>query len=180
MSDVERNGHNRRTVIRNGLLVLGGAIGIGGGAAGARALAHGSEHGAVPRRLELDGRSWLLQTPERKPGERILPGDRGSVTGVLFDPQSGKQRGHFFGTRTAFASGLGTHERADGSMELHTLRLDDGTILGMGSIVGGTNVFTIVGGTGRYSTARGTYQAEQRLRELGGDGTASFVIDLQA
>jgi hypothetical protein len=178
MSDIEKTVHSRRTVIRNSLFVLGGAIGLGGGAAGARALGHESPNGTSARQLRLDGNSWLLQTPNRKPGERILPGDRGSVTGVLVDPHTGKNRGRFFGTRMAFSNDAGA--RADGSMELHTFSLDDGTILGMGSVVGGANIFSIVGGTGRYAGASGTYRAEQRLRELGGDGTASFVIDLQA
>ena len=177
MSDVEKTVHSRRTVIRNSLFVLGGAIGLGGGAAGARALAHES-NGTTARQLRLDGNSWLLQTPDRKPGEQILPGDRGSVTGVLVDPHTGKARGRFFGTRMAFASDAGSH--ANGSMELHTFSLDDGTILGMGSVVDAANGFSIVGGTGRYAGASGTYRAEQRLRELGGDGTASFVIDLRA
>ena len=178
MSDIEKTVHSRRTVIRNSLLVLGGAIGLGGGAAGARALAQTSTNGTTARQLRLDGNSWLLQTPDRKPGERILPGDRGSVTGLLVDSHTGKDRGRFFGTRMAFSSGAGAH--ADGSTELHTFSLDDGTILGMGSAVNGVNVFSIVGGTGRYAGASGTYHAEQRLREFGGDGTASFVIDLQA
>jgi hypothetical protein len=178
MSDIEKTVHSRRTVIRNSLFVLGSAIGFGGGAASARALTRESANGRTARQLRLHGNSWLLQTPNRKPGERILPGDRGSVTGVLVDPHTGKNRGRFYGTRMAFSLDAGVH--ADGSMELHTFSLDDGTILGMGSVVGGANVFSIVGGTGRYAGASGTYRAEQRLRELGGDGTASFVIDLQA
>jgi hypothetical protein len=141
-------------------------------------LAHESTKAEAPRQIRLDGNGWLLQTPDRKPGDRILPGDRGSVTGMLVDPQTGENRGRFFGTRMAFSNDAGAH--ADGSMEFHTFSLDDGTILGMGSVFGGANVFSIVGGTGRYAGANGTYRAEQRLRELGGDGTASFVIDLQA
>ena len=63
-------------------------------------------------------------------------------------------------------------------MELHTFRLRDGTILGMGSTIDGESVFTITGGTGRYAGSRGTYVAQQRLREQGGDGTAEFIIEL--
>ena len=153
MSDNGKTVHSRKTVIRNSLIVLGGAIGLGGGAAGARALAGETANGRAMSRVQLDGHRWLLETPDRKPGERIVPGDRGSVTGLLVDPHTGKDRGRFFGTRMAFASGGGT--QADGSMELHTFSLDDGTILGMGSVVDGANVFSIVGGTGRYAGASG-------------------------
>ena len=42
------------------------------------------------------------------------------------------------------------------------------------------NEFAIVGGTGRYAGARGTYLARRDPLEFGGDGTASFEIDLTA
>ena len=35
-----------------------------------------------------------------------------------------------------------------------------------------------MGGTGRYAGARGTYVARQRRQELGGEGTAEFVLTL--
>ena len=40
--------------------------------------------------------------------------------------------------------------------------------------------YAIVGGTGRYAGASGTYTARQSLRELGGDGTAEFTLNLTA
>ena len=45
---------------------------------------------------------------------------------------------------------------------------------------GGTDdaTFTIVGGTGRYLGASGTYHAAQRPREHGGDGTATLTFDI--
>jgi hypothetical protein len=69
---------------------------------------------------------------------------------------------------------------ADSSLELHTFRLEGGTLLGIGSMIAGESIFAIAGGTGRYAGSRGTYVGEQRLRELGGDGTAEFTIDLRA
>jgi len=50
----------------------------------------------------------------------------------------------------------------------------------MGSVLPGESLFAIVGGTGRYAGARGSYVASQHLRELGGDGTAHFVLNLSA
>ena len=88
--------------------------------------------------------------------------------------------GQFYGSRLAIQSGIEGPVAADGSMELHTFRLEGGTILGIGSTIAGESIFSIAGGTGRYAGSRGTYIAQQRLRELGGDGTAEFTIDLRA
>ena len=65
-------------------------------------------------------------------------------------------------------------------LELHTFDLDDGTILGIGPAGIHDKPFAIVGGTGRYTGASGTYVAKQSPRELGGDGTAEFTLTLVA
>jgi hypothetical protein len=174
------NGTNRRTALRNGLLVLGGAIGLGGGAAGTKAFLSEPAAKRNGEKLELAGLGLVAETPNRVAGERLQPGDRSTVSGRIVDPKTKRDRGRFYGTRTVFDSGLTPFATADASTELHTFALEDGSILGMGSIVGGVSAFTVVGGTGRYAGKRGTYVAEQRLRELGGDGTASFVINLEA
>jgi hypothetical protein len=169
-------GPTRAGVLKRGLLLLGGIVGVGAGAAGTKAAL---DEPSTSRTLRLTGRNWILQTQERIRGERVRPGDRGTVTGELVDGR-GRKSGHFVGTRMAVASGLASNAHADGSIELHTFILADGTILGMGSALPGSTVFSIVGGSGRFAGARGTYVAEQRLRELGGDGTASFTFDLSA
>lgn len=179
MSDT---GQSRRSLLTRALVLVGGAIGIGaatGGAAEA-VTAVPAAKAASPGTLAFRGRGFVLQTPARRPGEQVQPGDQGTVVGELVDPRSGKGRGRFYGSRLAFDTGLGRRAGADASVELHTFALDGGTILGMGSSLPGESVFAIVGGTGRYAGARGSYVATQRLRELGGDGTAHFVIDLSA
>jgi hypothetical protein len=50
--------------------------------------------------------------------------------------------------------------------------------MGMGTSVLGRAIFAIVGGTGAYANAKGSYAAHQRLRELGGNGTAEFDLTL--
>jgi hypothetical protein len=40
----------------------------------------------------------------------------------------------------------------------------------------GESVFAIVGGTGRYLGARGSYVARRLPVELGGDGSAAFTM----
>jgi hypothetical protein len=64
-------------------------------------------------------------------------------------------------------------------LEYHSFNLQKGTILGLGTGTGGgESMFAIVGGTGSYAGARGTYVAHQLPRELGGDGTAEFRLTL--
>ena len=61
-------------------------------------------------------------------------------------------------------------------VESHAFRLPDGTIHGMGTADGADSVFAIVGGTGRYVGARGSYTARHMPIELGGDGSAAFTM----
>jgi hypothetical protein len=67
-----------------------------------------------------------------------------------------------------------------GAFHLHTFDLAEGTILGIGANKLDEGSYAIVGGTGRYAGASGTYTARQFLRELGGDGTAEFTLNLNA
>ena len=177
MSEHTNTGQSRRGLLGRGLVLLAGAVGIGAGA-GATKLATRDESESSGR-VQLYGRNWLLQTPSRKPGERLVPGEQGTVYGDLVDAR-GNPLGKFYGSRMAIQSELAGSVAADASMELHTFRLEGGTILGIGSMIAGESIFSIAGGTGRYAGSRGTYVAQQRLRELGGDGTAEFTIDLRA
>jgi hypothetical protein len=114
------------------------------------------------------GREWRLSSPNRVPGEQPPPGDRPTPQGRLVD---GRERtiGSF---ASAALAGMG------GALELHTFDLDDGQIFGVGAGISGQATFAVIGGTGRYSGAGGSYVARQSLRELGGEGTAEFTLTL--
>jgi hypothetical protein len=172
------SGQNRRSLLTRALVVVGGAVGLGAASDGAAAAVPRPPSGK-PTVLVLRARGLTLHAPARKPGERIHAGDHATLVAELVDSR-GRPQGRFYGSRLAFDSGLGGHSGADASMELHTFKLEGGTILGMGSTLPGESVFTIVGGTGRFAGARGTYEAVERLRELGGDSTAQFVLTLSA
>jgi hypothetical protein len=123
----------------------------------------------------LAGRNWHAVTEGRKAGHGPGPGDRTTVHGELLDT-SGERVGEFFGSSSCVDSPNGA---AWTSVETHTLRLRDGTIHGMGTTTSGHDaeaVFAIVGGTGRYLGARGSYTARQRPVEHGGDGSAGFTV----
>lgn len=177
MSEHIHGGQSRRGLLGRGLVLLAGVVGIGAGA-GATKLATQDDERVSAGQLRLHGRNWILRTPDRRPGERLVAGERGTVYGDLVDV-TGKHVGQFYGSRMAAQSSPGGPVGADSSLELHTFKLQDGTLLGMGSMIAGESIFTIAGGTGRYAGKRGTYVADQRLLELGGDGTAEFTIDLR-
>ena len=173
------NGTSRRNLLTRGLVGAAAAIGLGAGAGVTAARTGGGDRETAQRRtIRLDGRKWTLTTAGRRLGEQVQPGDRGTVHGELLD-RKGRVVGSFLGSHAAAPAQPGGLV-ADASLELHTFTLEDGTLLGMGSSIKGVSVFSIVGGTGRYQGARGSYTARQGIPELGGDGTASFEIDLTA
>jgi hypothetical protein len=126
------------------------------------------------RSRTIYGRDWRLHSPNRVPGEAPPAGDRQTPQGRLVDAR-GRTIGAF---SSAALAGAG------GALELHTFALDgEGQIFGVGAAGDGNATFAVIGGTGRYSGARGSYVAAQSLRELGGDGTAEFTLildDLEA
>jgi hypothetical protein len=179
MSDLATtNGHSRRSVLKRGLVLAAGAVGLSAasGTSADAATMLDSGHG----RFRLYGSNWRLATPNRRPGEAIQLGDHGALYGELLDRPNGRRLGQFYGSRLAIGAAPSGFERADAGVEVHTFVFPGGTIVGMGTSVPGRAVFAIVGGTGAYAGATGSYTATQRLRELGGNGTAEFDLTLSA
>src|SRR4051812_21367922 len=162
---------SRRGVLGRSVAFAAGALG-GGAAAGA-----GTAAAATPKatELKLHGRHFHLHAPSHRAGRLPERGDRLSAYGELCDRPGGKTVGHF--TSAFFA--LDSPFAGASSLELHTFHLDDGTIHGLGSAArGAEGHFAILGGTGRYAGARGSYVSHQHLREHGGNGTAAFHLTL--
>jgi hypothetical protein len=142
---------------------LGGAA---VGAAGLATLAGVGEASGSPvqgESIRLEGRRWRLSSASAE-GARTAQGELHA---------GGEQVGEFF------ASSLAPGESA--GSELHTFSFPNGTILGMGAAPAdpeAENAFAIVGGTGRYSGASGSYLLRQSPMELGGDGTAEVTMRL--
>jgi hypothetical protein len=155
------------------LLVAAGVLGLGG------AVRQTSTAEALqPSRneLKLYGRHLHLHAPARRAGELPQKGDRHSAYAELLDGPDGKAVGNFSSARLALDSPF----EAASSLEIHTFNLNEGTIHGLGSAVRGADgQFLVLGGTGRFAGATGTYLARQLPRELGGDGTAEFHLTIK-
>jgi len=177
MSDLATtNGHSRRSLLKRGVVLAAGAVGLSAASGTTARAARRLDAGSTG--LRLFGSNWRLVTPARQPGEAIQLGDQGAVYGDLLDGPRGNSLGRFYGSRLAIQAAPGGFSRADASVEVHTFVLPGGTIVGMGTSVLGKAIFAIVGGTGVYAGAKGSYAATQRLREHGGDDTAEFIMTL--
>jgi hypothetical protein len=165
---------SRRGVLGRGLMLVAGGLGLG---AAQRAEAAGSlPQTTEATELRLYGRNLHLHAPERRAGQVPEKGDRHSAYGELLMRPRGKVVGHFTAAHlthdSPFAAGAS-------SLEIHTFALQDGTIHGLGTVArGAEGHFVILGGTGRYAGAHGSYVARQSSRELGGNGTAEFHLTL--
>ncbi|MDQ2784372.1 MAG: dirigent protein [Chloroflexota bacterium] len=169
----------RRSILKSGALVLAGALGLGG--LGKESVAEAaSADGGGNTTLLLFGRQWQTYAADRRPGVVPVKGDRVAMYGEFTDAVGGQKVGEFYASCFCVGSPFGATPYSAANVEMHTLNLDGGTIIGMGSASAGENEYAIVGGTGRFLGARGSYTAQQRPWGLGGDGTAEFVITLMA
>jgi hypothetical protein len=174
--DEPSRGPSRRGFLARGVVLAAGALGFGA--------ARVSVSSAAPmpaQDLTLYGRFFHLHAQDRRPGVVPVKGERLTGYGELLDGPNGIKVGEFFSTLFAVGSPFGSTQASTTGLEYHSFNLHDGTILGLGTgVAGAESVFAIVGGTGRYGGARGTYVAHQRSRELGGNGTAEFRLTLVA
>jgi hypothetical protein len=121
--------------------------------------------------LTMYGRAWELGASNRRPGTLPGDGDRAGAKGELLAAPEGEAIGSF---RSAwFFEG-----NSVGGLEMHTFQLADGLLIGLGTSQYGEGTYAVVGGTGRFAGASGSYRATQQIREVGGDGTAKFDFEL--
>jgi hypothetical protein len=148
--------------------VLGAGAGRLTGASGATTPKNGS--------LRLYGQHFHLSSPTHRAGAVPAAGDRHSAYGELLARPGGRVVGHFTAAHLTHDSPFAA---TASSLEIHTFTLKDGTIHGLGAAARGVEGhFVILGGTGRYAGAQGSYVARQHTRELGGNGTAEFHLTL--
>lgn len=171
----------RRTVLRNGLVALGGLAGAFGLAgiyekvrSGAAPMPSATTLGATT--LTIYGTEWRLAAPGLRRGDVPKQGDMVSVTGVLRST-GGEPAGTFLGS-VLHLDGTAEHGSYSSALqETHTFRLPGGNLIGMGiNNPDGESVFAIVGGTGQFVGVTGSYVGKQSPLDTGGDGTAEFTF----
>jgi hypothetical protein len=171
----------RREALKRGLVLIGSAVGVG--AAGKALTAGGalSERPRVARpqteQITLFGRQWHVTSNSLRPGELPDRGHRLLGQGELVDRPGGDKVGEFFATSYGIDSPGRAGPDGAATLELHTFNLAGGSIIGTGTARAGLDAedtFAIVGGTGRFVGARGSYVARQQPQEFGGDGSAEF------
>ena len=144
-------------------LLAAGALGVG---YAAREATDDGAASALPRtakKLVVYGREMKLHSPNRVPGELPGAGDRATPRGRLVDRRE-RPLGSFSSASLPAAAAL----------ELHTFELADGQIFGVGAGAIDEATYAVIGGTGRYAGARGSYLARHSPRE----GTAEFRLNL--
>lgn len=168
---------NRREAMLKGAALIGAA-------AGASTLRSRPAAGEPVRAgaMVLYGRHWHIDSRDIRKGQQPPAGVRMLVRGDLMDqPKGGRAVGQFFATYYRLNTPGKVAGLEPGSLELHTFVFPDGTLIGSGvapAAHGSEAQFALVGGTGRFHGARGSYSARQNHLELGGDGTATFTLTL--
>ena len=168
-------GTSRRVAIRRGLLTAAGLFGLK--AAGPLPPIPAAEASAAT--LTLYGRNWSSYGQGKRVGELPAQGDRLVASGDLHAGPEGEKVGEFHAAVFHLGAPGQVGPAGAGSLELHTFLLPGGSIIGAGTATPDADrddAFAIIGGTGRYAGARGSYVARQRYRELGGDGTAELTM----
>lgn len=176
--DAERS-TGRRGLLTKGVVLFGSALGLG---LLGRDVASGGEARKSVVTMALHGGEWRLTYPDRRRGVPPAPGERSASFGQLFsNPDRTEKAGEFYASSFQFGAPFGQGQFAANAMELHHFNLADGTIVGMGTVGGfhdTQSVHAIIGGTGRYDGAAGSYVARQSPLDLGGDGSADFTFTM--
>lgn len=161
----------RRSALARGLVLVGGLVGLGAAGAAGEAVA---APGATTLVLYAGGMRGFSH--DRRHGELARSGDRVTFEGELRDRPDGRRVGELHAAAFTLRGpgGGGAAER----IELHTFVLEDGTLVGSGAGGASGGSFAILGGTGRFAGARGSYVLRRSGHEPGGHETAELAITL--
>jgi hypothetical protein len=173
--DVALKPTGRRTLLQRGLALAAGALGL-------RAAEARSEGGAAAAFTPPPAGASFTFYGRRRP---VPPSGGAHVvrSGELFERLDGPVTGAFHSNGLCLETPFGTHVRAASNIEFQTFTLAEGTLFGIGGppgAAGGESVHAIVGGTGRFAGARGSYVERPSPTADARPGTVEFVVTLTA
>ena len=168
----------RRTLLQRGLVALAAGLGLGAG---------GRSAAAAPAAPPTPAAGVVVLRGRRRPASPQGRLPRGATAprlvreGELVD-DAGATVGRFSSSSFCGESPFGPQIAAASSLELQAFHLEDGSSLfGIGSAAGPSTsgrALAILGGTGRFAGARGTYQEREVEGGSGGRGSVEFVVTL--
>lgn len=165
----------RRGFLRGTLVFLGSALGLkaAGVEPAPKAVVDSEKH------LRFYARTRSLNT--HLPGDAAAAADRRGRRGALLTQPHGEQVGEYYATCLSHPGAFGVHLAESPGVDLQTFRLPQGTLFGAGANerndAGGT-VHAVLGGTGRYAGARGTFSLTPLRLETGGKEWVEIEINL--
>lgn len=107
-------------------------------------------------------------------------GDQSLLRGTLITA-TGERVGELFASAVTMPGPIDGLAARTARMETQDLHLNDGTILAMGTVFARAdipNIYTVVGGTGRYAGAAGTFRFDHNPLVARPDGRATIALDL--
>jgi hypothetical protein len=167
----------RRTLLQRGLALLAGAVGLGA-AWGARG--DGVSTPGSGSALRLYGRRRAAMRSPR--GDGLTRATHVISSGDLLEGPGGDVVGSFHTNALCLATPLGPTLAAPSNIEFHTFALESGTLfaLAAGPSAGGLGSGAVIGGTGRFEGARGSYVGQPPSSGPQERGAVEFIFNLSA
>ena len=173
---MNKDATGRRTLLQQGLALLGGGVAVAAGARWSR--------GTAAEAAPIDGKAPLKLYARIRPISGTSPGQgqsdaRTVATGELLDAPQGKRVGEFSANCFCLGTPFGTHVNSAATIEMQVLQLHDGTLFGMStpSAPGAPKVHAVIGGTARFAGARGTY-VQRQVSAPGAHDLVEFIVSI--
>jgi hypothetical protein len=177
MVEVSPSAPMRRTLLQRGLALVGGTLGVG--ALGGEVHARSAVAIAPPPTLLVQGR--------RRPSGHMPKGNPSAthhvvLSGELLDAAGEKTIGSFHTNGFCLTSVLGPSRPAASNIAFETFVFADGTLFGLGAgpSAGAERTCAVIGGTGRYAGAHGSYTERVPPARAKVKGAVEFLFALNA
>lgn len=123
---------------------------------------------------------YTTHTGDRARGAQRRKGDQTVMRGTL-TTEAGDRVGEIFTSAMTMPGPVEPDTPDTPRMEIQNLQLNDGAIMGMGTVFAQSdipNTYTVVGGSGRYAGARGGYTFDDNPSVASPQGRATITFSL--